>query len=75
MCCFFTMCPSNYHLEKSADPVYEEPEEFKLQEIPTEPAYEEPAALCKLQSNIAYQVPPSRIKIIQNEAYSAISNT
>ena len=62
-----------YH--HSAEPVYEEPDAFKLQKVPTEPAYEEPAALCKLQKNIAYENPPPGIKTAKNEAYGTISNT
>ena len=60
-------CPS----DKPGEPKYEEPE---LQEIPTESPYEEPATLCKLQQNIAYEIPPSRIKTNNNEAYGATSN-
>ena len=68
---FFGLHPS----ETITDPVYEKHEEFKLQEALTEPAYEEPTALCKLQKNIAYEIPPSRIKTAENEAYGFISNT
>ena len=59
----------NYYTEKPTDPVYEEPQEFKLQEIPT---YEEPAVY-KLQKNIAYEIPPSTIQTAKNEAYGAFT--
>lgn len=53
----------NYHTEK-------------LQEKrSTEPVYEEPTTMCKLQKNIAYEVPPPRIRTAENEAYGAFSNT
>ena len=70
-------CTSDYYyLEKpTADPVYEEPEGFKLQEVSTEPEYEKPEALCKLHKNIAYEISPSGIKTAQNEAYAAVANT
>lgn len=65
----------NYHSEKPNDPDYEGPEEFQLQELPTEPVYEEPTALFQLQKNVAYEIPPSRIETTQNEAYGTISNS
>ena len=55
--------------------MYNEPEEFKLQDVPTDPEYEEPVVPCKMQKNIAYEIPPSRIKAVHNEAYRAISDT
>ena len=64
-----------YHTDKSTNSEHEEPEEFKLQEVLTEPVYEEPAPLCKLQKNIAYEIPPSGIKTAKNEAYGSTSNT
>lgn len=78
----------SHHPEKPtiSDPTYDQPEAFKLQEVRmvptepeyeepnTEPAYEEPTALCKLQENIAYKIPPIRIKTAENEAYGAITN-
>lgn len=47
-----------------------------LQKVqPTEPAYEEPEAFLKLQENVAYEIPPSKMKTAVNEAYGAISST
>ena len=54
--------------------MYEEADEIKVQEVLTEPVYEEPAALCKLQKNIAYEIQPSRLETAENEAYGAVSN-
>ena len=68
---FFCLHPS----ETITDPIDEKHEKFKLQEACTELVYEEPAALCKIQKNIAYEIPPSRIKTAGNEAYGSISNT
>ena len=69
-------CSAHLIIEKPiADPVYEEPEGFKLQEVSTQPECEKSEALCKLQKNIAYEISPSGIKTAQNEAYAAISNT
>lgn len=61
--------PLNYpeRKEKPTDPVYEEPDELKLQEV-----HGDPAALCKLQKNIAYEIPSPRIKTATNEAYGTI---
>lgn len=69
----------SHHPEKPtiSDPTYDQPEAFKLQEVrmvPTEPEYEEPTALCKLQENIAYKIPPSWIKTAENEAYGTVSS-
>ena len=61
--------PLNYpeRKENPTDPVYEQPDELKLQEVDGDPA-----ALCKLQKNIAYEIPPPRIKTAKNEAYGTI---
>ena len=61
----------NYHTEKS---IYEKPEMLQ-EKRSTEPVYEEPTTMCKLQTNIAYEVPPPRIKTAENEAYGAFSKT
>ena len=55
------------------NPEYQEPEAFQLQQVPTDSA-NEPTALCQLQNNIAYEIPTSKIKTAENEAYGAISN-
>ena len=67
----FCSVPLNYpdRKEKPTDPVYEEPDELKLHEVPM---HGDPTALCKLQKNIAYEIPPPRIKTAKNEAYGTI---